>query len=275
MGIHHRGTETQRDPPVRACYDSRAVTFQDHFSGHADAYARHRPRYPGALFAWLASLVRERELAWDAGTGNGQVAIALADHFARVVATDASAEQIARAAAHERVEYRHEPSDRVSIAEHSVDLITAGAAAHWFELEGFYDEVRRVAKRGAMVALFSYGPRDFEGILGEPLRRFNEEILAGFWPERMELVHQRYRTLPFPFAEIEAPPFTMTAKPNLGELLAFLETWSASQRYLERHGTRATDAIKDEVASVWGDPNERRAIAYPLFMRAGRVIDVA
>src|SRR5689334_4340491 len=28
--------------------------FKDHFSAHADAYARYRPDYPPALFAWLA-----------------------------------------------------------------------------------------------------------------------------------------------------------------------------------------------------------------------------
>ena len=247
------------------------MTFEDHFSGHAEAYARHRPRYPGALFAWLASLAPARELAWDVGTGNGQVAIALAEHFERVVATDASAEQLALAVAHERVMYRNEPADRLSVPDGTVDLIAAGAAAHWFELEGFYREVQRVAKRGAVVALFSYGPRDFADVLGGAVRRFNDEVLAGFWPERMELVHARYRTLPFPFEEIEAPAFTMTADWNAADLLAFLETWSASQRYLERRGTRATEEVADEIITAWGDPAERRTIAIPLFVRAGRV----
>lgn len=247
------------------------MTFEDHFSGHAEAYARHRPRYPDALFAWLASLVPGRELAWDVGTGNGQVAVALADHFARVVATDASAEQLALAIAHERVTYRNAPADRVSLPDASADLVTAGAAAHWFELEGFYREVRRVAKRGAIVALFSYGPRDFAEVLGEPVRYFHDDVLDGFWPERLELVHARYRTLPFPFGEIEAPAFTMTAEWNASDLLAVLETWSASRRYLERHGRRATEEVANGIIRAWGDPAERRSIAIPLFVRAGRV----
>jgi ubiquinone/menaquinone biosynthesis C-methylase UbiE len=113
------------------------VTFEDHFSGHADAYARHRPRYPEELFTWLASESPARSLAWDAGTGNGQVAVALAAHFERVVGTDASSDQLAHAERHERVEYRHEPVSRGSLADASVDLITAGAAAHRFEHDGF------------------------------------------------------------------------------------------------------------------------------------------
>src|SRR6266850_577542 len=128
--------DTARQRFAAAVRIGRAMTFEDHYSGHADAYARHRPRYPDELFAWLASVIPGRALAWDAGTGNGQVAVALTEHVDRVVATDASADQLARAEAHERVAYRNEPADRVSLPSGSVDLITAGAAAHWFELEG-------------------------------------------------------------------------------------------------------------------------------------------
>jgi SAM-dependent methyltransferase len=248
------------------------MTFEDHYSGHADAYARHRPRYPDELFAWLASVIPARTLAWDAGTGNGQVAIALTKYVDRVVATDASADQLAHATAHDRVTYRNEPSDRVSLASDSVDLVTAGAAAHWFELDGFYREIRRVAKENAVVALFSYGPRDFTADAVAPIvQRFQEEILDGFWPERIQYVHDRYATLPFPFDEIEAPPFVMSAEWNLRELLAFLDTWSASQRYLQQHGTRAIDAIAPELARAWGDADRRREVRCPLFVRAGRV----
>ena len=247
------------------------MTFQDHYSGHADAYARHRPRYPDALFAWLASLTAGRALAWDAGTGSGQVAVALAAHFDRVLATDASADQLAHAAVHERIAYRHEPADRVSLPAGSVDLITAGAAAHWFELDGFYREVRRVAKRGAVIALFSYGPRDIADAVGPAVHRFQEEVLDGFWPERIQLVHDRYATLPFPFDEIALPPFVMTAEWNLAELLAFLDTWSASQRFLQQRGTRAVDEIAPDLAREWGDPDLRREIRCPLFGRVGRL----
>ena len=172
---------------------------------------------------------------------------------------------------HERVEYRHEPSDRVSLEAGSVDLVTAGAAAHWFDLDGFYGEVRRVAKGGAVVALFSYGQLDIAAALGPVVRRFHEEVLRGFWPERIQYVHDRYATLPFPFEELAAPELEMSAEWDLSELLAFLETWSASQRYFEERGSRATGEIAGELAAGWGDPARRRAVRYPLFIRAGRV----
>ncbi len=246
------------------------MQFEDHYSGHADAYARHRPRYPDELFAWLASVSPGRALAWDAGTGSGQVAVALTTYFDRVIATDASSEQLARAIPHERVEYRHEPAGRASLGAASVDLITAGAAAHWFELEDFYREVRRVGRKGALVALFSYGPRDLADVIGPIVHRFQEETLAGYWPARIQYVHERYATLPFPFDEIAAPAFSMTVDWNLSELLAFLETWSASQRYFQERGTRATQEIAPELSRMWGDPLNRREFRYPVFVRAGR-----
>jgi hypothetical protein len=247
------------------------MTFEDHFSGHADAYARYRPRYPDELFAWLASVSPGRALAWDAGTGSGQVAVALSRYFDHVVGTDASADQLARAEVHERVSYRNEPSDRVSLASGSVDLIAAGAAAHWFELEGFYREVKRAGKKGAVVALFSYGPREIADAVDPSVHRFQDEVLRGFWPERIQYVHDRYETLPFPFDEIAVPPFVMSAEWNLHEFAAFLETWSASQRYFQQRGTRAVDEIAPDLARAWGDPNRRREIRCPLFARAGRV----
>ena len=247
------------------------MTYEDHYSGHAHAYARHRPRYPDALFAWLASVVQSHDLAWDAGTGNGQVAGALADQFVQVVATDASADQLAHAIPHDRVLYRNERVDRVSLPPASVDLITAGAAAHWFELGGFYQEVRRVAKSGAVIALFSYGPRDLADAIDPIVHRFQEEVLAGFWPERIQYVNDRYATLPFPFEEIATPSFAMAVEWTLDELLAVLGTWSASQRYVQARGTQPQDEIKNDLARVWGDPTTPRHFEWPLFIRAGRI----
>jgi SAM-dependent methyltransferase len=247
------------------------VQFEDHYSSHAGAYARHRPLYPDELFAWLASVSPGHALAWDAGTGSGQVAVALAKRFDRVVATDASSDQLAHALPHDRVEYRHEPAGRSSLPAATADLITAGAAAHWFELDAFHREVQRVGRPGALIALFSYGPRDFADAIGPAVHRFQEEILAGYWPERIQYVHERYATIPFPYEEIPAPPFAMTAEWNLPELLAFLETWSASERYFRERGTRATAEIAAELADTWGDPSTRRQLRCPLFVRAGHV----
>src|SRR3546814_7576768 len=125
------------------------AAFHDHFSGHAAHYASARPRYPDALFAWLAQHCEAREQAWDAGCGNGQASIALAAHFAQVFASDPSSQQIEQAAVHPRVRYAVEPAEHCSLADASVDLISVAQAYHWFDQARFCDEVRRVARSGA------------------------------------------------------------------------------------------------------------------------------
>ena len=85
------------------------MTFHDHFSGHASAYREARPHYPDALFDWLAGIAAARDLVWDAGCGNGQASVALASRFARVHATDPSANQIDNADARPNIVYRVEP----------------------------------------------------------------------------------------------------------------------------------------------------------------------
>ena len=63
------------------------------FGRGAAAYAARRPTYPAALWDWLAG--PRRELAVDVATGGGQAAVALAERFDRVIATDMSAELVA------------------------------------------------------------------------------------------------------------------------------------------------------------------------------------
>ena len=100
--------------------------FEDHFSLQAGDYARFRPTYPPELFAYLASVAPGRRLAWDCGTGNGQAALELVRHFDRVVATDASVEQLARALPHERIEYRVERAEEIVLPPGSVDTGDGG-----------------------------------------------------------------------------------------------------------------------------------------------------
>jgi hypothetical protein len=112
--------------------------FKDHFSGVANAYARHRPGYPEACFAHLAGIAPGRDLAWDCATGTGQAARGLAGHFARVVATDASASQIAKAPPGDNLDYRVATAEDSGLADASVDVLCVAQAAHWFDLPRFY-----------------------------------------------------------------------------------------------------------------------------------------
>ena len=55
--------------------------MKDHFSTESEKYAQFRPHYPSEFFGYLNEITSHKEIAWDCGTGNGQVAFELARSF--------------------------------------------------------------------------------------------------------------------------------------------------------------------------------------------------
>jgi SAM-dependent methyltransferase len=244
--------------------------FKDHFSGHAARYAEARPRYPAALFEWLARQCAGHALCWDAGCGNGQASVALAAHFAHVHATDPSAEQVAHAHAHERVAYRVEPAERCSLGDGAAQLATIAQAMHWVELDAYYAEVRRVLAPGGVFATWCYGlmriAPEFDALVAE----LYEPVLGPYWAPERHLVDTGYATLPFPFEPIAVPPFEMRLDWTLAEVLGYLETWSAVQKYRRQTGCDPLAPFAPRLAAAWGEA-DRRPVEWPLSLRAGRV----
>ncbi len=245
--------------------------FKDHFSSGSEGYAAYRPDYPATLFAWLADLCAERCLAWDCATGSGQAARGLAAHFARVVASDASAEQIRHAVPHPEVDYQVATAEASGLAERSVDLVTVAQAAHWFDLPRFYAEVARVLKPGGVAALWGYGRIVLPGAMDAPLRHFYAETVGPYWPAERALIDDAYRSLDFPFAEIAPPAFAIEVAWTLPRLIDYLSTWSAVKRYQAARGRDPLPALNAELAPLWGDADAAMALQWPLFLRAGRV----
>src|SRR5262249_32870016 len=144
------------------CPERRSMTepqgrFPDHFSKVAADYSIFRPRYPEELFEYLASLAPRRTLAWDCAAGSGQATLGLATRFDAVIATDASAAQLAAAPRHPRIDSRVARAERSDLRSGSVDLAVVAQALHWLMLEPFYDEAHRVLTAGGVLAVWCYG----------------------------------------------------------------------------------------------------------------------
>ena len=242
--------------------------FRDHFSGHAAAYARARPTYPRALFAQLAALAPARERAWDAGTGSGQAAVGLAAHFDAVVATDPSAQQVARARRHRRVAYAVALAESSGLAGASCDLVTAAQALHWFDVPRFWAEARRVLRPRGVVAVWCYERLRTAPAAQAVVDALYEDV-AAYWPPERALVERGYAGLSFPFTALPFAPPPMTARWTAAALLDYVRTWSAVRRAAAARGTDPVDAIADRLHAAWGRV-ERRTVTWPLAVRVGR-----
>jgi SAM-dependent methyltransferase len=245
------------------------MRFKDHFSGHAAEYARYRPHYPQEMFEHVASLTPARGLAWDCATGNGQAAIALAPFFARVIATDASAQQIENAEPRDGVEYRVAPAETSGLPVQSCDLIMVAQALHWFDLPAFFSEADRVLKPGGILTVAAYNLLAVDRETDSLVNWFYYHTTGPFWPPEREIVEAAYRTITFPFPEVEVPSFEMRTEWTLDQLLGYLRTWSATKRYFETHGVDPVDSLGDELRAQWSE-GEVREVRWPMTLRAFR-----
>ena len=248
------------------------MKFKDHFSNRAAAYASFRPHYPKALFSYIAGLAAQHVLALDCGTGNGQAAVEIARHFQHVVATDPSARQIENATPRSNVEYRVARAEDSGLQGHSVDLVTAAQALHWFDAAAFFSEAKRVLKPDGAIAVWGYGDPVLETPqLQHLLHEFNRGKLEPYWFAERQLLLDGYRTIDFPFVELTPPQLELRAEWTLDQLLGYLRTWSSAARYLEEHGTDPVSMIEQSLAPLWGDTDRPRLIRWPIYLRAGKL----
>lgn len=244
------------------------MSFKDHFSSRAAIYAQARPTYPRALFERLAALAPARDLVWDSGTGNGQAAVALTEHFECVIATDPSAAQLENAAPHPRVVYRQGAELLPGQEAASVDLVTVASAVHWMDTDVFYPEVRRVLRPGGVVAIWNLRVFSVTPSSDRVISHLYHDTLRGHWPLERRHAETSYRDFSFPFDELPFPETTVERQWTMAEITDYLRTWSAVIRYHQAQGRDPIAEMEGELRAVWGDG--RQTVKWPLGGRVGR-----
>ena len=246
-------------------------SFKDHFSKQSDIYLRYRPHYPTEMYAYLASLTQGHELVWDCGTGNGQAATGLASFYSKVIATDPSAQQIGNAIQHPKVSYKVEPAEHSSLPDHCANMVTVANAMHWFHLDAFYAEVRRVLKPGGILAAWCYAVPAITLEVDKITAHLHDDILGSYWRYENTLVVEEYRTIPFPFFEVEAPQFYSEREMTFEDIIGYLNTWSAVQRYMAENGNNPVDAISEDLKLTWGKHDNLQTVRWKLVLKVGKV----
>ncbi|MEH6407787.1 MAG: class I SAM-dependent methyltransferase [Leeuwenhoekiella sp.] len=244
--------------------------MKDNFSHYAKDYAKYRPTYPSELYKYLFSVTTSKDLAWDCGTGNGQVAVELAKVFKNVWATDLSPEQIEYAPKLENINYEIRLAEDTIDQKQTIDLVTVAQAIHWFDFEKFYKNVKQVLKPNGIIAVIGYSVLRADDQFNEVIRRFYKEITDLYWDEERKYLDEDYLTIPFPFKEEVVPKMEIKVKWNKEQLFNYLNTWSAVKHFEKEQGMSPLNLIKEETAEKWGDLPEKEFI-FPVLLRVGRV----
>lgn len=241
--------------------------MKDNFSTSAHLYAKYRPHYPTELFLYLESLLSRTQRAWDCGTGNGQVAAALAALFKEVAATDISEQQLENAIRIPNITYSRQPAENTNFPDAHFDLVTTAQAVHWFDQEKFFEEVKRTLRPGGLIAVLGYGLVRSNEETNRIIDHFYQEIVGPYWDEERTYLEKEYQTIPFPFEELRPPFFSIEAPWDLEHLAGYLRTWSAVKHYEKDQEEDPVTLIYPELQKAFGSGSP---ISFPVILRVGR-----
>ena len=244
--------------------------MKDNFSSSSDKYALYRPTYPQAIYDFLYPLIKEKQVAWDCGTGSGQIAQELAHVFEKVYATDISQAQIDNATQAENISYSVQPAESTNFENDSFDLITVAQAVHWFDFEKFNQEVKRVGKPGSIIALIGYELNNITPEVDAVVWHFYKNIIGSYWDPERKYLELKYQTIPFPFRELETPEIQNIKLWKLDQLMGYLNTWSAVKHFINKEGRNPLNEIEEDLRKAWGN-QEVRKVSFPIIFKAGRI----
>jgi SAM-dependent methyltransferase len=246
------------------------MSTKDYFSDQSKIYAAFRPTYPEDLYHFIFRHLKNRYAAWDCATGNGQVAQYLAKHFEEVYATDISQQQIDNAFCAGNIIYTVSKAEQTAFPDAQFDLITVAQALHWINTDEFYNEVRRTAKPGALLAVWGYALLSIDPVIDPLFLDFYHNTVGPYWDDARKLVEQEYKAIPFPFEQIPAPGFRLSVNWDLRQFTGYLASWSATRKYIQVHGHDPVAAFAKTLQKHWKD-GELKTASFPLFMKLGKV----
>ncbi|KAJ0040390.1 hypothetical protein Pint_27398 [Pistacia integerrima] len=254
------------------------------FDNQAEIYLDARPNYPSDWYSKLSDLTLHHSLAWDVGTGNGQAAVSVAEHYERVIGTDISKAQLKYTIPHPRVQYKHTPSsmsenELVALigGDNSVDLVTVAEAVHWFDLQKFYSIVTRVLKKpGGIIAVWGYNKLQVNPEFDRVKKELHDATMA-FWNPKVSYLFEGYKTLAFPFESVglgfEGEPMALEIPKKLSfeGFLRVVKSSSAFASAMEQGVDLLSENLVKKLENAWGGQDLIRSVTYKAFMLAGKV----
>ena len=252
--------------------------YVNRFSGRGEVYAKYRPGYPQEITAILRSEIGfdQSKLVADIGSGTGLLSKLFLQNGNKVFAIEPNSEM--RSFAEKDLAIYGEKfvsigsqAENTSLENHSVDLVTAGQALHWFDPRAARVEFARILNEESGFLLIVYNER-----------KKGEEAEQGFMADYENLTN-KYRT------KAESPDvddaslakffghssYKIFAVPNTQDLdLDGLVGRAASSSYLPYEGQEGFENMKEDLISFFNanQKDGKITLFYTTTMCLGKII---
>ncbi|AAY35808.1 MULTISPECIES: class I SAM-dependent methyltransferase [Pseudomonas] len=240
------------------------------FSKQSHHYAAFRFDYPAELYDFIQRNSPDTQQVWDCATGSGQAAINLATTFRHVTATDISAEQISHAPRVPNISFQVLAAENARFAHQQFDAVCVAQAIHWINTSSFYALVDHCLVSEGLLLIVGYAFNEpLTPALDQVINDFQFGVLKDFWPAQTEILFAGLKDLPFPYPRLPTPEMHIQRSWSLQDYVNYTRTWSATQLYIDQHGTDPCIELAERLAEVWPQDKKHLEFRWKLFVLAG------
>ena len=239
----------------------------DNFSIQSNDYKKYRPEYPEALINEILKYVPTKNNCLDCGTGNGQLASKLSNHFKNTLAVDISINQLKVAGNSKNLCYIVARSEQTPFRYGLFDLITIAQAIHWFDLQKFREEIIRLSVDNGVLALIGYGLVKIDIEIDKVINDFYINTMGKYWDSERRLVENEYDEIDLNLEYIIPKKyFFLRTKWSVQELFGYLNSWSSVQKYINQNGDNPVSLLENKISHAWSR-NQIKIVKFPLFLK--------
>lgn len=241
---------------------------ENKFSGKSDVYGKGRPSYPDELFKYLnrEGYINTNTVAADIGSGTGIFSRQLSEYASKVYAVEPN-DDMRAAAEKSMTDYGNiisvcGNSDNTGLGNHSVDIVTAAQAFHWFNRQSFKNECMRILKKDGIVILV-WNDRDTSSEVISRNFEVNRRYCANFKGSSNGMDFENETFSDFFDGEVKKMEFE-------NNLIYDYETFilrNASSSYAPKKGKENYISYVDELKNIFDACSSNGRLVYPYITR--------
>lgn len=121
-----------------------------------------------------------------------------------------------------------------------------------------------------MICVVGYGRIEISEQIDRVIANFYENVIGTFWDKERRYIDEDYKTIPFPFNEIQTPVFVNILNWTLEHLIGYLNTWSAAKHFINQNGHNPIVKLQSELEQHWAT-GQTKQVHFPLLLRVGQI----